>query len=184
MDEALAEIKRAQELDPLSIIINLVVGYTFVHARQYDDAIVQYRKTIELDPSWPAAHYELGFAHALKGEYAEGIAEIEKALTLSPDNLEALQILGYTHASAGKRTEALRVLDRLNELAQRKYIPPFSRALIYTGLGDKDQAIAWLEKVYEERSPYLFYLALNVHPVWDPLRSDPRFQDLVRRMGL
>jgi serine/threonine protein kinase/TolB-like protein/Tfp pilus assembly protein PilF len=182
-DEALAEIKRAQELDPLSLVINMVAGLTFVHARQYDDAIEQYRKTIELDPNWFAAHLELGLAYALKGAYPEAIVECEKALMLAPDNVDALESLGYVYAVAGRRADALRVLDRLNELSQRKYVPPFSRALVYTGLGDKDQAIEWLEKAYEERSPYLLYMSF-AHPVWDPLRSDPRFQELVRRMGL
>ena len=92
--------------------------------------------------------------------------------------------LGYAYAMEGRRADALRVLDQLNELSEQKYVPALPRALIYTGLGDKDQALEWLEKAVEECSSLIVICALNAFPAWDPLRSDPRFQDLLRRMGL
>ena len=178
-DEAIAEAKRALELDPLSLNINWFLGLVYIFARQYDQAIEQYRKALELDPNFFMLHAFLGIAYVHKSMYKEGIAEFEKAVAISPSNL-SLSFLGYGYAAAGRRVEAQKVLDKLNELSKRKYVPALHRAIIYAGLVEKDKAFEWLEKAYEER----YTIAIKVNPVFDPLRSDPRFKDLLRRMNL
>jgi serine/threonine protein kinase/tetratricopeptide (TPR) repeat protein len=179
-DEAVAEGKRTLQLDPLSIPANRQLGYTFYFARQYDQAIEQLRRTLELDPNFIPALTSLGSAYLQKSMYREGIAEFEKALAISPGNTQALWRLGYAYAVTGRRAEAQKVLD---ELLKKKYVPAFTMAIIYTGLGQKDQAFKWLEKSYEEHDsgPFSF---VKVYPIFDPLRSDPRFADLLRRMNL
>jgi tetratricopeptide (TPR) repeat protein len=112
--------------------------------------------------------------------YKEGIAELEKALAISPGYTPVLSGIGYAYAVAGIRAEAQKMLDKLNELSKQKYVPAVSRAIIYAGLGEKDKAFEWLEKGYEERSTY----GIKADPAYDPLRSDPRFADLLRRMNL
>jgi len=181
-DEALAEAKRALELDPLSIIINHIVGLQHYWARRFDQAIEQFRKTIDMDPSFPIAHWSLGRAYAAKGMYREAIAEYEKYSALTGGSGRALAALGSAHARSGDRREALRVLEQLNAISKQRYVPSHQFADVSIGLGDKDQAFAWLDKVYDERSSYLTWL--KVEPLFDPLRSDPRFADLVRRVGL
>ena len=178
--EALAQSKRALELDPLSIPINRNLGYTFYFARQYDQAIEQLQKTLELDPGFVPALAVLGSAYLQKSMYQEGIAEFEKALSIAPGNTQALWRLGYAYAVTGRRAEAQKVVD---DLSKKKYVPAVTMAIIYTGLGQKDQAFQWLEKSYEEHDsgPFSF---IKVYPIFDPLRSDPRFQDLLRRMNL
>jgi tetratricopeptide (TPR) repeat protein len=148
-------------------------------ARQYDQAIEQYRKALDLDPNFTAAHANLGMAYLAKSKYKEGIEEIEKGLTISPGNAVSLSVLGYAYAVAGRRAEALKVLDQLSELSKQKYVRPAFMARIYVGLGDKDKAFEWLEKDYAERG-----FPVTAEPALDPLRSDPRFQDLLRRMNL
>jgi serine/threonine protein kinase/tetratricopeptide (TPR) repeat protein len=179
-EEAIAEERRGVELDPLSLINNRVFGQSFYFAREYDQAIEQYRKTLDLDPNFTSAHQALGMAYLQKSMYREGIAEIEKELMISANNTGALAELGYGYALEGRREEAQKVLDKLNELSKQKYVSAVSRAIIYAGLGDKDKAFEWLEKSYEERS----IGAIKVNPIYDPLRSDPRFADLLRRMNL
>ncbi|MGB2889186.1 MAG: tetratricopeptide repeat protein, partial [Candidatus Acidiferrales bacterium] len=183
-EEAITENKRALELDPLSLIINRTLGSVFYLARQYDQAIEQERKTLELDPNVVLAHEYLGLAYVQKSMYKEGIAECEKELVGSPGSPYALSGLGYAYAGAGRRAEAQKVLDKLNELSKQKYVPAVSRVGIYVGLGEKDKAFEWLERSYEERSIGSALRNAKVDPVYDPLRSDPRFQDLLRRMNL
>jgi tetratricopeptide (TPR) repeat protein len=180
LGEAIAEHKRALELDPLSLVINRALGLDFYDARQYDQAIEQERKTLELDPNFLQAHDTLGSAYVQKSMYKEGTAEFEKELAISPSYAVALSWLGYADAVAGRRAEAQKVLDQLNDLSKQKYVSPIGRARIYAGLREKDQAFEWLEKGYEDRS----IPALKVEPALDPLRSDPRFADLLRRMNL
>jgi TolB-like protein/Tfp pilus assembly protein PilF len=179
-EEGIAEVKRSVELDPLSLINNRVLGQAFYDARQYDRAIEQFRKTIELDPNFPGGHVLLGEVYVHKSMYKEGIAEIQKELMILPNSTGALSELGYAYALDGRRSEAQKVLDQLNERSKQKYVSAVTRAIIYTGLGEKDKAFEWLEKSYEERS----IGAIKVNPVFDPLRSDPRFADLLRRMNL
>ncbi len=180
-EEAIAEVKRAQELDPLSQIINADVGDTYILARRYDQAIEQLRKTIEMDQNFFVAHWYLGIAYEMKGSFQEAIAEYQKARQLN-DNPRVLALLGHVYAASGQREEALRTLDQLKEIARQRYVSGFSFALVYAGLGEKDQALKWLEKSYQDRAQEL--TRLKVDPQLDNLRSDPRFADLVRRMGL
>ncbi len=180
-DEAIAEMRRAVELDPLSLIINSDLGSVYVDARQYDKAVEQLRKTLDIDESFYPAHYWLGEAYVLKGSYAEGIAEYQKARSLNDDPL-VIGLLGHAYALSGRRDEALRALDELNNLAQRRYVSAYTFALVYAGLNDRDQAFRWLEKSFRDRSSEIAYF--KVDPLLDNLRADPRFADLVRRVGL
>jgi serine/threonine protein kinase/TolB-like protein/Tfp pilus assembly protein PilF len=179
--EAIAEEKRALELDPVSANTNWDVGYLFLLARQYDQAIDQQRKTLELDPNFVLAHLTLGNAYIYKSLYKDGIAEFEKALVISPDNTLALANLGYAYAVTGRRTEAQKMLDHLNALSKQKYVPALYIARIYASLGERDKAFEWLEKAYEERS---LTGEIRANALYDPLRSDPRWADLLRRMNL
>ena len=182
LDEARAAIQRAQELDPLSLIINATVAQVFYYAHEYDRAIEQLRKTLEIDPNFAHAHRLLGESYREKAMVGEAIAEMQKAVTLSGGNRGYyLGQLGNAYAVSGRRAEALRILDELMELSQQKYVSPTIFAIVYIGLGQKDQAFAWLERAYEERSA--FQPNFMVEPIFDSLRSDPRFQDLLRRMN-
>jgi serine/threonine protein kinase/Tfp pilus assembly protein PilF len=182
LDETIAQIKRAQELDPLSLIINTIVGLHLYQARQYDQAIEQCQKTLEMDPNFAQAHLALGMAYEQKARYEEAIAALQKATTLSPSNPFIVSALGHAYAVSGQPREAMKILHQLQDLSQRRYISPHEMAIIYAGLGEKDQAFAWLEKAYADRVWRLPFL--KVEPRFDSLRSDPRFQDLLRRMKL
>jgi serine/threonine protein kinase/Tfp pilus assembly protein PilF len=172
-EEAIDESKRAVELDPLSLIINADLGHVFYEARKYELAIEQERKTLEMDPNFNPAHHWLGLAYLQKSMDKEGIAEFEKEFPF----------LGYAYAVAGRRAEAQQVLDKLNELSKQKYVPAMSMARIYVGLGEKDKAFEWLEKAYLDGS-IGGGTGIAVDPIFDPLRSDPRFMDILRRMNL
>ena len=180
-DEAFAEVKRAQELDPLSLIINADLGDNYIYARQYDQAIEQLRKTIEMDQSFYYAHYELGMAYELKGSFQEAIAEYRRARQLNDDPL-VLAYLGHIYAGSGRRDEALKSLEELKEISKQRYVSAYAFALVYTALGEKEQAFQWLEKAYAERSAWMTYLKID--PRLDPLRSDPRFAEFMHRVGL
>ncbi len=181
-DEGLAEAKRALDLDPLSLLVNRSMARQLYLARRFDQAIEQGRKMLEMDPGFALAHWQLGQAYTAKGMYREALPELKKYSAVSPGSPLGLAYLGYALARSGERSQALRVLDELRTLSKRRYVYSLSLARVYVGLGENDQAFAWLEQSYEERSTG-FYL-LKVDPMWDPLRSDPRFADLVRRIGL
>ncbi len=177
------ELQRAIELNPgyaRALLNNRVLGQSFFFARQYDRAIEQFRKTLELDPNFATMHRFLGEAFLQKSMYKEGIAEIEKELMIFPGSTSALSYLGYAYAVEGRRAEAQKVLDQLKERSNQRYVSAATRARIYAGLGEKDQTFQWLERSYEERS----IGSIEVDPIYDPLRSDPRFADLLRRMNL
>jgi tetratricopeptide (TPR) repeat protein len=179
--ESLAEARRARELDPLSLVTNTSVGWRFYFARRYDDALAEYRKALELDPSFPLARHCLGWAYEQKRMPEAAIAEFRQALALSPDNPITLASLGHAYALAGNELEARKVLVQLEQLSKRRYVPAYFVAVIYIGLGQKEQALQWLGRAYDERSDELVYI--KVEPRLDPLRDDPRFQALVRRMN-
>jgi TolB-like protein/DNA-binding winged helix-turn-helix (wHTH) protein len=181
-EEGLTEAKRALDLDPVSpAILHYVVVQLYL-ARRFDEAIEQCRKTLELDPSFAPVHGTLGHAYAAKGMYREALAEYEKTSALSGGSPLSTAFVGYAHARLGQRSYAFRVLDQLRAAAKQRYVSALSFAIVYVGLGEKEQALLWLEKAYDERTNSLAYL--KVQATWDPLRSDPRFADLVRRIGL
>jgi tetratricopeptide (TPR) repeat protein len=179
--EAMPHVKRAQELDPLSLITSAEIGNMFYCARQYDQAIEQFQKIIQMDPNSAPAHTRLGMNYLEKGMYEEAIAEHRKAIVLD-DSPRRIAWLGHSYAVAGRKAEALKILDDLKELAKQRPVSPFEFALVYIGLGDKDQAFVWLEKTCEERLDVLW--DIQVGPRFDRLRSDPRFTDLLRRLKL
>jgi serine/threonine protein kinase/Tfp pilus assembly protein PilF len=181
-DRAITELKQAQRLDPLSLWISVDLGVSLYVARRYDEAIRQFRETLEMDKNFAQARLNLAFAYEQKGMYEEGIAEVRKAISLSGGRTEFASYLGYAYAVGGKRAEAQKMMDELKEASSQGYVPPYHVARIYTGLGEKDQAFRWLENATEER--YSSMVWLKVDPLWDPLRADPRFADLVRRVGL
>jgi serine/threonine protein kinase/tetratricopeptide (TPR) repeat protein len=181
-DEALAEMNRASELNPLSPSLNLALGYRFYYAHQYSEAIEQIQKTLAMDANLIPAHVYLGRAYEQKGSYPAAIAEMRKALELSEGDTTELAALGHAYAVAHQEGEAKKILDQLKERSQQTYVQPILIALIQTGLGDKNQAFDWLQKAYEDRSAGLLYL--KVDPAFDSLRSDPRFVDLLHRVGL
>ena len=182
--EAIAEGKRALELDPLSPIITFEMGLGFYYARDYDKAIEYYQKTLELDPDFPPAHGQLPAAYEQKRMYDQAITGFQKGTNLkgSREWYFSLSGLAHVYAVTGNKGEAQKLLSEMKDLSVRQYVPPDRIALIYAGLGDKDQAFAWLEKAYDEHSFNMTWL--KVEPRWDSLRSDPRFADLVRRIGL
>ena len=182
--EAIAEGKRALELDPLSPIITFEMGLGFFYARDYDKAIEYYQKTLELDPDFPPAHGQLPAAYEQKRMYDQAITGFQKGTNLkgSREWYFSLSGLAHVYAVTGNKGEAQKLLSEMKDLSVRQYVPADRIALIYAGLGDKDQAFAWLEKAYDERSFNMTWL--KVEPRWDSLRSDPRFADLVRRLGL
>ena len=180
-DEAIAEMKRAQELDPLSLVINTDVGRILYLARQYDQAIEQLRKTLKMDPDFFRAHWNLGLVYEQKGMCEEAIAAFQRARASSSDNLLATGALGHAYAICGRRDEALKVIEELRMEARKKYVPAYLFAMIYAGLKDSKQAFAWLDRAYEERSPWMNLL--QVDPVLDSLRPDPRFTTLLKNVG-
>jgi len=177
-DEGIAELKRAQQLDPLSLIINVDLGEVYTLARQYDKAIEQLRKTIEMDPRFYRAHWMLGRVWQLKGQLNEAIAEYRKAVELNDDPL-SLALLGQAYARAGQREEAQKILARLSDTAKSRYIHPYSFALLYLALGDKEQAIRELERTYRERAGAFMFKA---DPMLDDLRGNPRVEALVQQV--
>src|SRR5438128_5357182 len=180
-NEGLAEIKRAQELDPLSLPINMTVGWLLCDANRTDEGIDQLRKTVEMDPTFIVAHHRLAFCYERKGMYSDAIAEFEKVSSLGAKT-QGIAGLGQAYAAAGKRDEAQKALAELQEISKQRYVSPSVFALIYAALGDKDQAFAWLEKSVDEHD--LITARLKVDARFDPLRSDPRFAELVKRVGL
>jgi tetratricopeptide (TPR) repeat protein len=180
--EAIAKMKNSQELDPLSLIINVAVGWALYYTRRYDEAIEQLRRTVELDPNYPVTYWILGLLLRKTGCYELAIAEGEKGVTLSSGSPLMRAALAHTFGTAARTTEALQILDDLTKLAKQKYVAPYFFAGIHIGLRENDRAIEYLEKSYEEHSHWLIYL--HIDPSMDGLRDNPRFQDLLRRVGL
>ncbi len=182
LDESLAERKRAQELDPQSAVFNNDLGVTFYYAHQYDEAIAQIEKTINLEPRYVEAYLYLGQAYEQKKMNAQAIATFQKGMAQAERHPDLIAALGHAYALSGERDKAQQSLAELREMSKHRYINPYLFAVVYLGLGDKDQTFAWLEKAYQDRSFFLIWL--KVEPIFDSLRDDPRFQDLLRRMGL
>jgi class 3 adenylate cyclase/TolB-like protein/Tfp pilus assembly protein PilF len=181
-DEAVVEMNRALELDPVSMAVNTGLGHVLYLRRDYDAAILQYRKALEIDPTFGPAHLWFGRPFLQKGMFDDAIAEIQKAVDASGRSTISLAVLAHAYASAGRRPAAMEILQGLLESSKTRYIPSYWIALIYVGLAERDEAIAWLERAYEERSSWLVWI--GVEPRFDPLRSDARFVSLLRRMRL
>jgi TolB-like protein/Tfp pilus assembly protein PilF len=178
-DEAIVELKRALELDPLSLVVNADLGRTYYFARRYDEAIEQLRKTLEMDPNFFFAHRHFGSVLAVKGAFAAAIGEYQKARALN-DDPRVLGLLAYAYASSGNETEALRILDQMKESSKQRYVSAYSFALVYLGLGNKEEALGWLEQSYQDGFPEI--TRIKVEPLLDPLRGEPRFEALVEKV--
>ena len=181
-EEAMARMKNGQDLDPLSLIINVAVGWELYFARRYQEAIEQLRRTVELDPNYPVTYWILGLLLRKTGRYQQAITEGERGVKLSDGSPLMRAALAHTLATAGRTTEATQILGDLIKLAKEKYVAPYFFAGIHIGLGEKDRAMEYLEKSYEEHSHWLIYL--HIDPSLDGLRDDPGFQGLMRRVGL
>ncbi|HEV2063127.1 MAG TPA: protein kinase [Thermoanaerobaculia bacterium] len=181
-DEALGEIRRAQELEPLTNIVNTAVGRVFHFARRYDEAIQALRQVLDMDPNFVQVHFDLGLCYAAKSMFPDAISELHRAAALSGGRTLTKAALGYVYAVAGQTAEARKVLEELHELPERNDGGAFYLAMVCAGLQDTEQAFKWLDKACQERSGLLVYL--KVEPIFDPLRSDSRFLDLMQRVGL
>jgi serine/threonine protein kinase/Tfp pilus assembly protein PilF len=180
--EALTRMKKSLELDPLSLIINVAIGWAHYHARQYDEAVAQLLRTVELDPNYPMTYWILGLIYRKTGRSDLAISAGEKGVNLSGGSPLMRAALAQTFATAGAADKAIQIVGELNGLAKQRYVAPHFFAGIYIGLGEHDRAIEYLEKSYAEHCHWLIYL--HIDPSVDDLRSDPRFQDLLRRVGL
>ncbi|HWO00671.1 MAG TPA: tetratricopeptide repeat protein, partial [Blastocatellia bacterium] len=180
-DEAIREMQRALELDPLSLIINTSMGRVLYGAGQYDRAVEQLKKTLDLDPNFAEAHFQLGMVYEQKRMFDEAIREFQTAADLFQDPMMRAWI-ARTCAIAGRRSESERALAEVKALSKQQYLSPYLMASIYAALGQKDAAFEWLERVYTDHSYYVVWL--NVDRVFDGIRPDPRFQDLLNRIGI
>ncbi|HEY3137718.1 MAG TPA: protein kinase [Blastocatellia bacterium] len=181
--EALAEMRRARELDPLSLRINANEGQFLIHAGQPDEGLARLQKAFELDPRFWLAHLFASSAYIEKGMFAEAVAEARKARDFSGASTHhPVAFLSYALAKSGKQAEARAELEGLLKLSTERYVSSYNIALIYNGLDERDETINWLERGYKERDPKMVFL--KVEPKWNNLRDDPRFQDLLRRIGL
>lgn len=181
LEEGIAEARLAQHLDPISVGPSWDVALAYYHARQNENALAELHKSIELHPDSGLAYFLLGLIYARTEKYEEALSALQRARVLTGDLLDVVAVQGATYALAGKRSEALNCLRELQDRSKKRYVAPFLIGGIYSALGDKDKAIDYLERAYEDRNWFL--MMLKVEPALDPLRSDPRFQDLLRRMN-
>lgn len=180
--EAIDETLRAEELDPLSFIVNTHVGRVNYLARRYDWAVDAYRKVIDLDPEFERARMRLGMVYAAQRDFGGAIREFQEARRLSaPDPSYLDGLLGYAEGLSGDKAGARKLLSELTERSRRQYVPAYSMALVCIGLGDRDSALGWLEHAYGNHSTYMVYIKMD--PLLDPLRTDPRFDQLLHKMG-
>ncbi|HEY0003548.1 MAG TPA: protein kinase [Pyrinomonadaceae bacterium] len=180
-DEGIAAIRRAQEINPLSLMDRSITGWTYYHARQFEQALEELRKTLELDANFPNGYFMMGGIYGQLGRYDEAIQMAGKSLELMPGSVVPLWVIGYAYAMSQRQTEARGVLAQLESISQQRYVSPYFFALIQTGLGDTEAAFEWLEKAFESRDEWLVWL--NTEPKLDPLRSDTRFESLLSRVG-
>jgi eukaryotic-like serine/threonine-protein kinase len=180
--ESFEESRRALECDPLGLVLNMHMGWHYLYLREYQQAIEQLLKTLELDPGFIPARMFLGEAYEQMGMFPEAIAEFEEAVNLANREPIYLAGLGHAYAISGNRVEALNTIQELNQLATQKFVPARGVAEIYMGLGDKEQAFAWLDKAFEQRNGWLLHVKENQR--YNSLRTDPRYLDLLRRMNL
>jgi tetratricopeptide (TPR) repeat protein len=179
--EALMELQRAQELDPLSDTVGVVYGLNFVFSDQFDRAIEQSRKMIQADPNFWFGHFFLGWALAREGKYEDAIASLNEAIRLGASPY-AQGYLGYAYAMSGQTAKAHEVVNQMEQTAKQSYVPVYQIAIVYVGLGDRGKALDLLEKSFEDREEIMTFL--KVDSTWESLRSDPRFQSLLHRAAL
>jgi TolB-like protein/Flp pilus assembly protein TadD len=182
LDEAIAERKKAVELDPINPLLASALGEAYFQDRQFDLTVKQYARSLELDPSYAVALVNLGRAFEQKGMHQPAREAYKKVLALSPSSSAIVALLGHDYAVSGERTEAERAIAALQEMSRHSYVPSVYTALVYTGLGENDRAFEWLDKAADERCDYLVYIPTD--PSADPLRRDPRFEKLLKRIGL
>jgi TolB-like protein/Flp pilus assembly protein TadD len=181
-EEAISASRQAQKLDPLSLFTNVSLSWAYYFARDYERAIEQGRKALAMEPRFDFAYWIVGVSLAQQGKMDESIAALNQAAILTGGGLTHESHLGYAYALSGKREEAEQVLSDLEEIAKEKYVSAYYFAIIYLGMGEHDQAFQWLERAFDERSGFLAFI--KVEPMLDPLRSDARFIELLRRMGI
>ncbi|MBV9209843.1 MAG: tetratricopeptide repeat protein, partial [Acidobacteria bacterium] len=181
LEESIEKLRRAQELDPLTLKINVNLGATYFYARQYERAMEQCRKTLLIDQSFVGALCLLGWCYEQLGRHEEATEQLSKAALIS-DLPEVKAMLGHAYAVGGRSDEARRVLDELQELSKERYVTPYYRGAVCAGLGELEDALAWLEQAYQQRDEWLLHL--KVDPKFDPLRDDPRFTEMLKRINL
>jgi TolB-like protein len=181
-DDALADARKAQELDPLSLVIYTNIGRTLYYSRKYDLAIEQLKSALEMDKNLLSARILLGLCYENKKMYKEAIAEYTATLPLTNNAPWSLAALGHAYAVSGRRNDALKIIEQLKSQPAKPYVSPFHIGAIYNGLGDKDRAFEWFEKAYADRSGLLIYI--KIEPEFDGLRTNPKYLDLMRRIGL
>jgi tetratricopeptide (TPR) repeat protein len=182
LEDATREMKRALELEPVSLVMNTFMGATLYYAGRYDEAIEQCRRTVDMDPNFAVAHWHLGLAYEQKQVFDKAIDEFQKAITLSHGSPLMKAALGHAYAKAQQTDEANKMIEELSQLATHEYVSPFELADIYVALGNNEKALQLLETAYKDRSFHL--VNLNVSPHFKELRTNRRFQDLVQRIGL
>jgi tetratricopeptide (TPR) repeat protein len=182
LSQAIAERKLAVAIEPKSPLLNTALGEEYLHARQFKDSIEPDQKALALDPNYAVAVINLGRAYEQQRMYPQAMQAYQSILAFAPQDPALLALLGHLDAVSGQRTAAHKIILQLQQISRNRYVPSLYVAMVYTGLGDKDEAFAWLDKAYAERCEYLVYLPTE--PIADPLRSDPRFTALLQRLGL
>ena len=172
--------QRGLEVAPLSTLIADDVAYAYYLARRYDEAIRTCQKSLEIDPNHFGGPLNLGVVYEAKGMHDDAIKQFEKAIAIGGRTSGVLALLAHAYAASGRQAEAQRILAELNEMSKQAYVSSYDLAILYVGLGDKERALEQLNKAYEDRAGFILYL--NVEPLFDPLRADPRFAELVRKM--
>jgi tetratricopeptide (TPR) repeat protein len=181
-DDAIAERKKALELDPISPLLNSALGEAYYHARRFDVTIEQNKKALDLDPRYAIALVNIGRAYEQMGMHQQARESFQTILTAAPDDPAILALMGHEYAVSGDKVNASRILDKLTVMSSKKYVPAVYFAVVYMGLNRKDDVFRWLDKAFDERCEYLVYL--GTEPMADPLRGDPRFSRLLTRIGL
>jgi tetratricopeptide (TPR) repeat protein len=181
-EDARKIIEKAAQIDPLSAVISTDMGFNLYYGKNFDKAVQSLKSTIELNPRFLAAHLWLGRTYQAMKKYDEALEEYQVAQTIFPNWVPIVAGMGNIYGIAGQKAEAEKTLDSLHQMSSKKYVTPYGVALVYAGLGETDKVFEYLEKAYDDRSNWLIWL--NLDPRWDSVRSDKRFIELVRKVGL